>query len=140
MWIALGQQSQMGGKQLQPVYGSRRVEQSRRIECDRFSLERAKMLIKPRPPGQIDSIACLQDRLHTLRPAAPHEPKMPAVAWGHSFQDYAGLAVLARTQNDAFVLPLHQASFRCSAGKFKSDFPVALRIGTPVLAYFDKQK
>ena len=46
--------------------------------------------------------------LSLARAPAMDEAEMPAVVAGHHFEDDARLAVLARSQNDALIRPVHE--------------------------------
>ena len=64
MRIAFGQQPEMRRQCLKAVYRNGAVQKPAGIECYRFGLKRAEMLVKPCAPQEIDAIARLQHRLH----------------------------------------------------------------------------
>ena len=108
MRVALGQQAQMGGQQLQAVDGAGAVEQASRVELQRLGLEGAQMLVEAGAPDEVDAVSRLQHRLHAARAAAAHQPEMAAVAARHHLQDGARLAMPPGAQDDAFVTPFHR--------------------------------
>lgn len=71
------------------------------------------MLIQPRPPGDFDLVAGLQQRLHLARPPAPHKPQMPPMFRRHQLDDETGLTMLARTDYNAFARPFHGGGLAC---------------------------
>ena len=111
MGVALGQQAQMRGHGLQSIDGDRAVHQPGGVHLDRLGLERAEMLVKARPPQQVDAIAGLQDRLLLARTAAAHEAEMAAMRARHHLENGAGFAMLAGAENDSLVAPFHVESF-----------------------------
>ena len=69
--------------------------------------EIAEMLMEPRPPGERERVAGLQDRPEPPRAPALDEAQMPPVPGGQDLQDHVGLAVPPRADDDAFLGPFH---------------------------------
>src|SRR5215218_5876994 len=82
----------------------------------------SEMLVEPRAPDRVDGVAGLKHGLEPPRAPAVDEAEMAAVFARHQFQDHPGLAVLAASQHDAVVGPLHAvAPNRYGGGKSLAD-------------------
>ncbi len=65
------------------------------------------MLGEPRVPHRRDAVADLIDGAQLPPLPAPHQPGMPAMVARQQLDDERALAVAARRQHDALILPLH---------------------------------
>src|SRR5690606_1539302 len=119
MRIALGQKPEMGGEQLHAVDAGGAGEKTCGVELQRLRLEDAEVLIKPRPPDEIDPVARLKKRLHATRTAAAHEAEVTAMRRRHPLQYDACLAMPAGSKDDSLVAPFHGRTIHFEASEIK---------------------
>ena len=77
----------------------------------------AHVFVKAGMPDDLHAIARLENRLHAPGASAAYQPQMPAMDTRHHLKDGAGFAMLAGSEDDSFVLPLHRAMVAPSVGK-----------------------
>jgi hypothetical protein len=96
------------GKGGDSVQGEWRIHEKGGSHPGRFDLKQTQLLLEARPPGEGHAVAALEDGPEPSRAPAVHEAEMPAMVAGHHFEDDARLAVLAGSQNDALISPVHE--------------------------------
>jgi hypothetical protein len=108
MRVALRQQAEMRPGEPEPEGADRRLHERRAALHQRLGAEIAEMVVQPRPPGQGQRVAGLQERPHAPRAPALDEPEMPPVARRQHLEDHIGLAVPARSDDDSVFRPFHE--------------------------------
>src|SRR5271166_4614469 len=100
-----------------PVDRVRLREKVRRPFLQRLDGIITEMLVEAGAPGRADAIAGLQDRLHARAEASAHQSEVAAVLARHQLEDGARLPVPLDADHDAFIGPLHVASYPANRGK-----------------------
>ena len=92
--------------------GERRgiIENARGVCLQKLDIEAAEMFREPRPPGDAQQIARLEQRPHAARAPSPHQPEMTAMAEGEELRDGIRLAERLGGEKDALVAPIHASS------------------------------
>ena len=108
MGLAFGQRQLGHGRgRGQPGQALGVVQQRRRPGLGQLDGIVSQMLGQARPPFGPDLVAGLQDAPHAPAHAAPHQAGMAAVPAGEQVHDGRRLAVLAGTEHNAVVSPIH---------------------------------
>jgi hypothetical protein len=114
MRITLGKIAQQVGQGRQAVERQRGAHEMGGPQTEPLYLIGPQVLVEPGAPSGLNTVARLQDRLQHLGAAAMDQAHMSAMLARHQLEDNARFAVLADTDHDAFIGPLH--SFRQLSG------------------------
>ena len=137
--IALGKKAGKTGKRADGGQRACIVEDASGIRLDQLEIEAAEMLGQPRPPGDAQAIAGLEQRPQAARAPSPHQPEMAPMAKGEKLGDGVRLAERLGAEKDAFVAPVH-ASSALSFGIVEAHLAITFRILGPALPHLDEQK
>ena len=108
--------------------GERRgiVENARGVSLEQLDIEAAEMLGEPRPPGDAQQIARLEQRPYAARAPSSHQSEMAAMAEGEQLRHGIRLAERLGGQEDAFVAPIHLPVLDPSEARLKPSRPVGV--------------
>src|SRR6185312_6332922 len=85
------------------------IEDARGVGLQKLDIEAAEMFRQPRPPGDAEQIARLEQRPHAARAPSAHQSEMTAMAEREELSDGIRLAQRLGGEEDALVGPIHLA-------------------------------